>query len=81
MVTGQVVDTVTNIKTVKLFAHADHEEHAALDAIGFFRERVLDYGVIAASFRFCLMAVAGMVPVMLIGGTLLVLDLGSGQPG
>ena len=26
MVTGQIVDTVTNIKTVKLFAHDDHED-------------------------------------------------------
>ena len=81
MVTGQVVDTVTNIKTVKLFAHADHEESAALDAIGYFRERVLDYGVIAASFRFCLMAVAGMVPVMLIGGTLWFWTVGQASPG
>lgn len=81
MVTGQVVDTVTNIKTVKLFAHADHEEHAALDAISQFRERVLDYGVIAASFRFCLMAMAGMVPVMLIGGTLWVWSRGGASPG
>ena len=81
MVTGQVVDTVTNIKTVKLFAHADHEEHEALDAIGVFRERVLDYGVIAATFRFCLMAVAGMVPVMLIGGTLWFWTLGQASPG
>jgi len=81
MVTGQVVDTVTNIKTVKLFAHAAHEEHEALDAIGFFRERVLDYGVIAAAFRFCLMAVAGMVPVMLIGGTLWFWSIGVASAG
>ncbi len=81
MVTGQVVDTVTNIKTVKLFAHADHEEHEALDAIGTFRERVLDYGVIAAAFRFCLMAVAGMVPVMLIGGTLWFWSIGVASAG
>ena len=26
-VSGQVVDTITNIKTVKLFAHAEHEDH------------------------------------------------------
>ena len=30
MVSGQVVDTITNIKTVKLFAHAEHEDRAAL---------------------------------------------------
>ena len=81
MVTGQVVDTVTNIKTVKLFAHATHEEHEALDAISSFREKVLDYGVIAATFRFCLMAVAGMVPVMLIGGTLWFWSHGAASPG
>ena len=45
MVTGQVVDTITNIKTVKLFAHAEHEDRAALDAMAGFRERALDFGV------------------------------------
>jgi ATP-binding cassette subfamily B protein len=30
MVTGQVVDTITNIKTVKLFAHAAFEDRVAL---------------------------------------------------
>ena len=37
MVTGQVVDTVTNIKTVKLFGHQDHEDRAALDAMSVLR--------------------------------------------
>lgn len=81
MVTGQVVDTITNMRTVKLFAHADFEEGAALGAIRSFRERVLDYGVIAAAFRFCLMAVAGMVPVMLIGGTLFFWTKGQASAG
>ncbi|MGI9391899.1 MAG: ABC transporter ATP-binding protein [Boseongicola sp.] len=81
MVTGQVVDTVTNIKTVKLFAHADHEESAAIDAVSAFRERALDYGALAATFRFCLMAVAGMVPVILIGGTLWFWTNGAASPG
>ncbi len=39
MVSGQVVDTITNIKTVKLFAHADHEDRAALGAMRTFRAR------------------------------------------
>ncbi|NND22537.1 MAG: ABC transporter ATP-binding protein [Silicimonas sp.] len=81
MVTGQVVDTITNMRTVKLFAHADFEEGAALDAIKHFRERVLDYGVIAAIFRFCLMATAGMVPVMLIGGSLYFWTRGEASAG
>jgi ATP-binding cassette subfamily B protein len=33
MVTGQIVDTITNIKTVKLFGHTDHEDEAAIDAM------------------------------------------------
>ena len=37
MVSGQVVDTITNIKTVKLFAHDDHEDQAALGAMAVFR--------------------------------------------
>ncbi|MYF90115.1 MAG: ABC transporter ATP-binding protein [Boseongicola sp. SB0676_bin_33] len=81
MVTGQVVDTITNIKTVKLFAHANHEERAAIDAVREFRERALDYGSLAASFRICLIAVAGMVPVLLIGGTLWFWSRGVATPG
>ena len=81
MVTGQIVDTVTNIKTVKLFAHADHEESAALDAVRTFREKVLAYGIVAAWFRFCLMTLAGVLPVLLIGGTLYLWTLGQASPG
>ena len=81
MVTGQIVDTITNVKTVKLFAHDAHEETAATEAVRSFRERALDYGVIAAVFRFCLMAVAGMVPVMLIGGSLWFWSAGAATAG
>ena len=81
MVTGQVVDTITNIKTVKLFAHANHEERAAIDAVRAFRERALDYGSLAVSFRICLITVAGMVPVLLIGGTLWFWSRGVASPG
>ena len=37
-VTGQVVDTITNIKTVKLFARRQYEDNAAIVAMGYFRE-------------------------------------------
>ncbi len=69
-VTGQLVDTVTNIKTVKLFAHADHEDRAALSAMDLLRRRALAYGHVSVTFRFCLMAVAGVLPVLLVGGAL-----------
>jgi len=71
MVSGQVVDTITNIKTVKLFAHDDFEDRAALDAMGSFRKRSLEFGYLAAGFRFALMSLAGVLPVLLIGATVL----------
>ena len=71
MVSGQVVDTITNIKTVKLFAHADHEDRAALGAMEAFRQRALEFGYLSAGFRLALMSLAGLLPVILLGGTIL----------
>ncbi len=67
---GQIVDTVTNIKTVKLFAHHKHEDAAALTAMRDLRDSALHFGRLATMFRFSLMTVAGLVPVILVGGTL-----------
>lgn len=69
MVTGQIVDTVTNMKTVKLFAHAEHEDRVALGAMETFRDRAITYGIISSWFRVTLMALAGVLPVLLVGGT------------
>ncbi|WP_091844955.1 ABC transporter ATP-binding protein [Palleronia pelagia] len=81
MVSGQVVDTITNIKTVKLFAHADHEDRAALGAISTFRDKVVDFGLLTAGFRFSLMALAGILPILLIGGTIALWTQGIATPG
>ncbi|MDP5308333.1 ABC transporter ATP-binding protein [Paracoccus spongiarum] len=81
MVTGQVVDTITNIKTVKLFAHADHEDRAALGAMAGFRERALDFGVVSTWFRLSLMIVAGVLPVILVGGAILLWRQGQATAG
>jgi ATP-binding cassette subfamily B protein len=81
MVSGQVVDTITNIKTVKLFAHADHEDRAALGAMQTFRQRSLEFGYLAAGFRFALMSLAGVLPVLLIGGTILLWQRGIATEG
>ncbi|MGA1614049.1 MAG: ABC transporter transmembrane domain-containing protein, partial [Lutimaribacter sp.] len=43
-VSGQIVDTITNIKTVKLFAHDAHEDRAALGALGQFRRTQIGGG-------------------------------------
>ena len=81
MVTGQIVDTVTNIKTVKLFAHDDHEDRAALEAMSVFRDRSLDYGTVASWFRFCLNSLGGVLPVMMVGGSLWFWSTGSISAG
>ena len=81
MVSGQVVDTITNIKTVKLFAHADHEDRAALGAMGRFRDAALAFGKLSALFRFLLMTLAGLLPLILIGGTLLLWQRGMATEG
>jgi len=81
MVSGQVVDTVTNIKTVKLFAHAAHEDRAALGAMEAFRQTALSFGALASGFRFALMTVAGVLPVALVGGTLWLWSGGQASTG
>lgn len=81
VVSGQIVDTITNIKTVKLFAHAEHEDRAALGALQGFRDRALGFGRLAAAFRFWLMCLAGLLPVLLIGATLLLWQQGQASEG
>ncbi len=81
MVSGQVVDTITNIKTVKLFAHAAFEDRVALKSMEVFRERSLEFGVISTWFRLSLMTLAGVLPVLLIGGTLLLWQDGLASTG
>ena len=81
MVSGQIVDTITNIKTVKLFAHADHEDRAALGAMQTYRERAAEFGWLASGFRLALMTAAGVLPVLLVGATLWLWSRGSASPG
>ncbi|KIT17010.1 ABC transporter ATP-binding protein [Jannaschia aquimarina] len=81
MVTGQVVDTITNIKTVKLFGHADHEDRAALDAMGRLRDDSLAFGRMSTGFRFSLMFTAGLLPILMIGGTVLLWQSGQASAG
>lgn len=81
MVTGQVVDTVTNMKTVKLFAHATHEDRVALEAMAGFREKAIAYGLISSWFRFILSTLAGVLPVLLVVGTIWLWSRGQASAG
>ena len=81
LVTGQIVDTVTNIKTVKLFAHDKKEDDAAIGSMDNFRDFSINYGVIAAWFRFCLNGLSGILPIMLVGGSLYYWSMGNVSAG
>ena len=81
MVTGQVVDSVTNIKTVKLFAHDDFEDRAAIDAMETMRQASVGFGTLSASFRFLLMTLAGLLPLIMVGATLYFWTTGSASAG
>jgi len=81
LVSGRVVDTITNIKTVKLFAHHAFEDRSALSAMEHYRQKAIGFGVISAGFRLSLMTVAGALPVILIGGTVWLWTQGGASPG
>ena len=66
-VTGQIVDTVTNIRTVKLFAHDAHEDRAALDSVAGYRASAVHWAALAVWFRFLLIVLAGCLPVAMLG--------------
>ena len=80
-VTGQIVDTITNMRTVKLFAHSAYEDRAAIDAIEGYRQAAMGYGFVSVSFRTLLMVLAGFLPVLLVGASLYFWTLGSATPG
>lgn len=81
VVTGQIVDTLSNITTVKLFGHDDHEDRAALDAMEHFRARAVDFGVMSATFRFVLMTLGGLLPLGTITASLYLWSVGAATAG
>ena len=81
MVTGQIVDTITNMPTVKLFASGEHEDGEALEALSQFKDKAVDFGVMSAWFRYLLMTLAGTLPVMIIGGALWLWSQGQASAG
>jgi ATP-binding cassette subfamily B protein len=80
MVTGQVVDTISNIKTVKLFAGGAHEDRMALGAMSELRDKTLHYGEAQTAFRLGLIFIAGLLPILMVGSAL-ALRAGGVSPG
>ena len=65
-VTGQIVDTLSNIATVKLFAGDEAEDTATRSALDVYRQRSLDFGELSALFRMALMTLGGLLPMVSI---------------
>lgn len=81
MVTGQIVDTITNIATVKLFAHGDAEETATNQALAGYREAGISWASTVVTFRALIFTLAGILPVALIGLALWLWSVGSATAG
>ena len=80
-VSGQIVDTIGNIKTVKLFAHDKHEDQAAINALEDARLAGIKWGWVSATFRGSLMVLSGILPLILVGVTLIVWQSGGASAG
>jgi ATP-binding cassette subfamily B protein len=78
---GQLVDTLSHMETVKLFAHAEREEEAARGALARYRAAALSFGRMAFGFRAALAVLSGLLPFMLIGGGLWLWMQGQAGPG
>ncbi len=80
-VSGQLVDSITNITTVKLFAHAEREEEAAHDSLSRYRVASLAFGRQAWVFRSGLSILAGILPAGLIALGIWLWAIGDAGPG
>ncbi|MBO6816226.1 MAG: ABC transporter ATP-binding protein [Rhizobiaceae bacterium] len=61
LMTGRVVDSYTNISTVKLFAHTDREEEYARDAMDGFLQTVYPQMRLSTSFEFIVQLLNGLL--------------------
>jgi ATP-binding cassette subfamily B protein len=78
---GQLVDTLSNMPTVKLFAHTDREETAARGSITRYRAAALAFGTEVWVFRTGLAILGGILPAALIGASIWLWTVGQGSPG
>ena len=79
--TGQIVDTVSNISIVKLFANVKHEDRAALNAFGFLKKSLQAYGGELIRFRASMVFFASSIFFFVMSGCLLLWTKGEITPG
>ena len=66
-ISGNFVDSIANIQTVKLFAHTEREESEARKTLERFRQAALAFGRQVFRFRIAIALLAGLLPVVLVG--------------
>ena len=79
--TGQIVDTISNISLVKLFANVRHEDRAALNAFGVLKKSLQAYGSELIRFRASMVVFASSVFFFVMVGCLLLWTKGEITPG
>lgn len=65
-VSGQIVDTTGNMRTVKLFATSDHEDKAVLQESENFRVRSMEWAQLAVGMRGVMILLAGTLPAAVL---------------
>jgi len=80
-VTGQIVDALSNIATVKIFGHAGVEDRATRRTLEGYRERALEFGVMSAAFRLVLSTLGGLLPLSSILGSTYLWSVGAASVG
>ena len=65
-VTGQIVDAITNIATVKLFSDAEVEDRTTQKTLEDLRLRAVEFGVLSVWFRLVLTTLSGILPFVSI---------------
>ncbi|MEO0682277.1 MAG: ABC transporter ATP-binding protein, partial [Pseudomonadota bacterium] len=78
---GQLVDTIAHMETVKLFAHAGREEAQAGDALERLRAAKIAFGRLVWVYRGVIAALAGALPLVLVGLALWLWSAGVASPG
>lgn len=80
-ISGNFVDSISNISTVKLFAHTDLETGAARSTLVRFRNAALNFGRQVYKFRVAMAIMAGLLPVTLVGSAIALWYTGDGKTG
>ncbi|MEM9138509.1 MAG: ABC transporter ATP-binding protein [Pseudomonadota bacterium] len=81
LISGQLVDSVAHMGTVKLFAHAGREHLAAEGAVRTYRDAAFAFGRITWIFRAWLAVLSGALPFLLMGLALWLWQQGQATAG